>query len=567
MGLAWNVCILAFFWTIASSTPDSAEATELAEAYVRAVQDEMKPYVQNMIRHAFDQYMSHGFPKDEVHPVSCTGADTMGGFALTLVDSLDLLALSGYHDEFRRHAKWVAENINFNKDHTVSVFETSIRVLGGLLSAHFMYEHGIVAVDPVVEDYNGALLQLAVELGDRLLPAFDTPTGIPFGSINLQLGVSPTEIDITSTAGGGTFLPEFTVLSAVTGDRSYESAARRAYRALFHFRSHGLGLVGNHINISNGQWTIEVASVGSGVDSFVEYGIKSYLLTGIAEYRAMFSELRDSFHRYTRKGPFYVGTQMSTGTLVQPTHSSLAAFYPGNLALAGIVDEAAEVAIATHAIAKKLGALPEGFSVLSAQIEGGQAGFPLRPEHAESLYMLFRTTRDVTFLEMAKELALMINTRTRTRCGFSALNNVELPPRASQLTDTMESFILAETLKYLLLIFDDDNPLHHFQQQVQRHSDHKAPFFDTFGFTHSGGRSRPVPWIFNTEGHPIPVTAEWRKKRTYGDEYDGTIAALMRRFDERRLFEEHRCFTEPSTELDTLPRDIFRRDHWSGGGL
>ena len=573
ISFALALLVLVNLLYVQADVPTAEEASRFDEAQIRAVMCEMKPYVTGMIRHAFDKYMTYGFPKDEVHPVSCSGADTMGSLSLTLVDSLDLLAISGYHDEFRRHAKWVGENMNFDKDITVSVFETSIRVLGGLLSAHFMYENGIVAVDPAVDDYDGLLLERCIELANRLLPAFDSPTGIPFGSINLRHGVHPREIDITSTAGGGTFALEFSILSVITGDSKYERAARRAFRALYRYRS-GLGLVGNHINISNGHWTIETASIGSGIDSFVEYGVKAYLLTGKPEYMVMFKNLRDSFHRYTRKGPYYISAVMHTGALAHIAHSSLAAFYPGNLVLAGLLDEAAETAIATHAIAKKLGALPEGFNLMSVNIEAGQTGYPLRPEHAESLYMLFRATRDITFLEMAKEFAVMINTRTRTRCGFSALNTAELPPHPDQYSDTMESFILAETFKYLYLIFDDDNPLHQFQHQVQRASGAGGAFYDGFGFsssadssTDAGAYKRPVPWIFNTEGHPLPVTAEWLQVPTDGDEYDAEIASMLDEYDALKRFEHHRCFTNPSSPMDTLPRDIFHRDVWSGGGL
>ena len=82
--------------------------------------------------------MEHAFPLDELRPLSCTGVDTLGSYALTLIDSLDTIALMGNHTEFARGVKWVSENVRFDIDKTVSLFETNIRILGGLLAAHLL---------------------------------------------------------------------------------------------------------------------------------------------------------------------------------------------------------------------------------------------------------------------------------------------------------------------------------------------------------------------------------------------------------------------------------------------
>ena len=131
----------------------------------------------------------------------------MGGYALTLIDALDTLALLGNKTEFARGVRWVANNVNFEIDKTVSLFETNIRIMGGLLAAHLLA--GDPATGVAVPGYGGELLALATDLGDRLLPAFHTPTGIPYGSINLIHGVAPNETTVTSTAAGGTLALEF----------------------------------------------------------------------------------------------------------------------------------------------------------------------------------------------------------------------------------------------------------------------------------------------------------------------------------------------------------------------
>lgn len=461
----------------------------------------MKPRVLAMIRHGFESYIRSAFPRDEIRPIQGTGHDTLGANALTLIDSLDLLALVGMHDEFRNYSRWVQDHITFDVDQEVSVFETSIRILGGLLSAHFMYEEGVVAVDAAIDPYDGGLLRLAVELGERLLPAFATPTGIPFGTVNLRNGVPKGEIDITSTAGGGTFVLEMTVLSAVTGDPAFEAAARKATLALVHHRVSSTNLVGNHINITSGRWSLELSSVGSGVDSLIEYLIKGYAFTGDPQLYKGYRVLRDAFTAHTRRGPWFM--EMTTnGNLMNPLHNSLASFYPGNIALSGIgVEEAVETCLATHFIMKRQGAIPEGYHLGGNTIQNGQQGYPLRPEHAESIYMLYRVTGDAAFLEMGKEFALMLWTRTATRCGFAALSDCTLPPADTKFNDAMESFLLSETLKYLYLLFDEDNILHRTYTPPEVSNVDDIP----------DAANDDVPsWIFNTEGHPLPVREEWR---------------------------------------------------------
>ena len=74
----------------------------------------------------------------------------------------------------------------------------------------------------------GPMLDLAVDLAQRLLPAFNTTTGMPYGSVNLRYGVNKGETPVTCTAGVGTFIVEFGALSRLTGDQRFENAALRA---------------------------------------------------------------------------------------------------------------------------------------------------------------------------------------------------------------------------------------------------------------------------------------------------------------------------------------------------
>mmetsp|Transcript_81341 Transcript_81341/g.143431 ORF Transcript_81341/g.143431 Transcript_81341/m.143431 type:complete len:532 (-) Transcript_81341:611-2206(-) len=435
----------------------------------------MRTKVKEMFDHGYRSYMDYAFPCDELQPVTCSGMETWGGYSLTLIDALDTLVVVGEHDEFLQQSKWVWEHISFEKDVNVSVFETNIRVLGGLLAAHLIYEEGIV--DPAAVGYTGQLLQMAADLGYRLLQAFDTPTGIPYGTVNLMHGVPNGEVEVTSTASGGTFLLEFTMLSKLIGDDIFQVAAKRASVGLFKRRS-SLGLVGNHINITSGEWTHKDAGIGSGIDSFYEYLFKAHMLYRDSDLWHMFNESRSAIAKWLYKPPWYIEVHMHNGMTVWPIYNSLQAFWPGTQALAGNLQQAKETVRAMHGIWRRFGAVPEGFNLLHGKVQPGQSSYPLRPELAESIYYLYHSTHDPTFLHMGRDMVYAINTRARTSCGFATLDDVE----STNLANRMESFFLSETLKYLYLLFDKGNI---FNQQ----------------------------YVFTTEGHVLPIHAEYKRSQ------------------------------------------------------
>ena len=146
-------------------------------------------------------------------------------------------------------------------------------MLGGLLSGHLLASDGSLELYDDAEPYDGELLVLAEDLGRRLLPAFDTPTGIPYGTVNLAHGVPEGETAIASLAGAGSLSLEFSVLSALTGDAAFGRAAKNAVKALYERRS-ALGLLGKHVNIRSGKWVESLSGVGSNSDSFYEYLLK-----------------------------------------------------------------------------------------------------------------------------------------------------------------------------------------------------------------------------------------------------------------------------------------------------
>ena len=265
--------------------------------------------VEEMFFHTYDAYMNYAFPMDEIRPMTCKGVDTLGGYSVTLIDSLDTLAVLGDCEELWKQMEWVAEIPDFAIDRNVSVFETNIRMVGGLLGAHFVtgeesacgrkqksdligeknrQADGLEASgDPDSKEdlvwekrlqWREKVLYLATDLAERLLLAFDTSTKMPYGTVNLKYGIPNAETPITASAGVGTFAVEWEYLSAVTGRKEFAMAAREAVEALYSHRTH-YGLVGTHIDTQSGKWVTRSGGIGSYVDSYIEYLVKGWIMT------------------------------------------------------------------------------------------------------------------------------------------------------------------------------------------------------------------------------------------------------------------------------------------------
>ncbi|XP_047951788.1 alpha-mannosidase I MNS4 isoform X2 [Salvia hispanica] len=419
----------------------------LSEGVTKEEAKHLRDEVREMFYHAFGGYMKHAFPHDELKPLSCGGEDTLGGYALTLIDSLDTLALLGDRENFSASVEWIGKNLRFDINKTVSVFETTIRILGGLLSAHLIasdYNTGMR-----IPSYEDELLHLAEDLARRMLPAFDTPTGIPFGSVNLMHGVDENESKITSTAGGGTLTLEFGMLSRLTNDPIFEEVTKNAVLGLWARRSR-INLVGAHIDVFSGEWTQKDAGIGTSIDSFYEYLLKAYILFGDEEYLFIFQEAYRAAMLYLHNDPWYVEVNMNSAALVWPLFNSLQAFWPGLQVLAGDIEPAIKTHAAFFSVWKRYGFTPEGFNLATFKVQQGQKSYPLRPELIESTYWLYKATRNPRFLDAGRDMLASLQYAARCTCGYCHISDVEF----HQQEDHMESFFLAETVKYLWLLFD-----------------------------------------------------------------------------------------------------------------
>ncbi|GAB4843287.1 Alpha-mannosidase I mns4 [Ancistrocladus abbreviatus] len=390
----------------------------LAESVTPEEAKQLRDEVREMFYHAFNGYMEHAFPHDELRPLSCGGEDTLGGYALTLVDSLDTLALLGDREWFAASVEWIGNNLRFD-------------------------------IGMRIQSYDNQLLHLAEDLGRRLLPAFETPTGIPFGSVNLLLGVDENESKVTSTAGGGTLTLEFGILSRLTNDPVFEQVTKNAVRGLWARRSR-FNLVGAHINVFTGEWTQKDAGIGTSIDSFYEYLLKAYLLFGDEEYLFIFQEAYGAAMRYLFADPWYVEVNMDSAAIVWPLFNSLQAFWPGLQVLAGDIDPAIRTHAAFFSVWRRYGFTPEGFNLATLSVQQGQKSYPLRPELIESTYWLYKATRDPRFLDAGRDMVASLQYGARCQCGYCHITDVE----DHKQEDHMESFFLAETVKYLWLLFD-----------------------------------------------------------------------------------------------------------------
>ncbi|CAB0003648.1 unnamed protein product, partial [Nesidiocoris tenuis] len=464
----------------------------------------LREEAREMFNHAYTGYLKYAYPYDELRPLTCDGIDTWGSYSLTLIDALDTLAVMGNYSEFRRVVNIITANANFDANINVSVFETNIRIVGGLLSAHLLSQRAGVELEPGWP-CNGPLLRLAEDVAKRLLPAFATRTGMPYGTVNLRNGVPPGETTVTCTAGVGTYILEFATLSRLTGDPIYEEVAMHALKVMYEHRS-SIGLFGNHIDIKTGKWVARDSGIGAGVDSFFEYLVKGSILLNRPELMAMFNEVRKPIDKYLKKNNWYIWASMHKGQVTLPVFQSLEAYWPGVLTLIGDVETALRSMHNYNSVWKQYGFTPEFYNIPQGQAGSNRESYPLRPELVESAMYLYRATGDPFMLDIGKNILRSIQHSAKTPCGFATIRDA----RDHTQENRMESFFLAETTKYLYLLFDPDNFIHNRGTHGRVHtlSSGKQCILDSGAY------------VFNTEAHPIDASAlqcchDWKQERYF----------------------------------------------------
>ncbi|CAL1536742.1 unnamed protein product [Lymnaea stagnalis] len=445
--------------------------------------------IVSAFKHAWAAYKKYAWGHDELHPISKTSTEWFGT-GLTLVDSLDTMVIMGLKEEYEEAKKWVEEHLTFNVDRYVNLFEITIRNLGALLSAYHLTGDEIMKVR-------------AIELGNRLLPAFNHGSKIPYSDVNLATADArpPKWGPDSSTSEVTTIQLEFRDLSLVTGDKKYEDYVHEVSMHV-HELPKTDGLVPIFINANSGDFRpASTITMGARADSYYEYLLKQWIQSGkkLTVFKDDFIEsyqgVKKSLMRRSEPSKLLFIGELLNGRNFSPKMDHLACFYPGTLALAyhnGLGDEYLESGKEVlntcwetyNRMPTKLSPeityfnLAEGVSE-DLIVKPLDAHNLLRPETVESLMYLYRFTGDQKYRDQGWQIFKAFEKHTKLKeSGYSSINNVK-DAGNPRFRDKMESFFLSETLKYLYLLFSDDPRLISLDD-----------------------------YVFNSEGHPFPIVKD-----------------------------------------------------------
>ena len=386
--------------------------------------------------HAWDGYVQYAWGHDELMPLSKKPRDWYGqSLLMTPVDALDTLVLMGLKDQADQDRQLIDTQLDFDKDIYVKNFEVTIRLLGGLLSGYELTH------DP-------KLLSLADDLGKRLLPAFDSPTGMPYQYVNLRTG--KTRGAESNPAETGTLILEFGTLSQLTGDPQFYAKAKRALVATFQRRS-AIGLVGDGLDVENGKWTSSDSHVSGGIDSYYEYLWKCSVLFHDQDCMDMWSATLPAIDKYLPDDVggwlWYGHVDMNTGRRTATEYGALDAFFPGLMAFSGEMSRAKRLQDSGYRMWNLNHMEPEVYDYRTGRIEYPE--YELRPEMVESTYYLWHFTHDPVYREHARRMFDDFVKYCRNDVGYAALKSVV----TKEKEDAMQSYVFAETFKYFYLIF------------------------------------------------------------------------------------------------------------------
>ncbi|KAK7206502.1 glycoside hydrolase [Myxozyma melibiosi] len=464
---------------------------------------------QALIKEAFveswDDYAKHALGKDIYHPISKKSRNMAPeGLGWIVVDCLDTMMLMNLEEPLKTARSWVEHNLTYDQDYAVNTFETTIRMLGGLLSAHYM------------SNYDDLYLEKAVDLANRLIGAFESHSGVPYASVNLHTSVgvsSHDDMGASSTAEVASLQLEFKYVAKLTGEALYWEKAEQVMKVIDENHARD-GLVPIFIRPDTGKFQGANIRLGSRGDSYYEYLLKQYLQTYNKEtaYRKMYDEamtgVKKRLVQKSKPNGFTFVAELDHGwdnpTLPKMDH--LVCFLPGNLALGSTnglplkmaqrtswtAQQASDLKLAKELMrtcyemyaVTKTGIAPEiaffntdDSSTTDITIKWQDSHNLQRPETVESLFIMWRITKDPIYREWGWNIfeAFRKYERVLDGNGYCSLESVnEIPPR---FRDNMESFWLAETLKYLYLLFEDDDTVLPLDKVVFNTEAHPFPKF------------------------------------------------------------------------------------------
>lgn len=397
--------------------------------------------VKAEMKWSWAQYREHAWGQDQIKPVS-GGAENFffpeRPMGLSIIEALDTLWVMGLDAEFEDGVKWCKDNLRFDIDGDVQVFEISIRLVGGLLSAH--HASG-----------DQRLLELAHDLTTRLLPAFEkSPTGMPYRYVNLKTGA--VRDPVTFPAEVGSYVPEYGMLAKLTGEKRFFDLPKAATKAMFDRRSK-LDLLADTIHAETGKWQSRRASVGPPSDSYYEYLWDGWQLFADADHKRWYDTLTAAILKHqqvTVDGRlWFAQVDFETAAVLDHRSSELASFYGGLLGQGGAMKEGRAYTLSWAAVQDKYGILPEGFDYQAfAPTRPSNA---LRPELADSAFNLWLLDRDPIWRRIGAAHYRNMKSFNRTAHGYSGLTDLT----RRTLDDSCPGYWWSEQMKYYCLLFAD----------------------------------------------------------------------------------------------------------------
>jgi hypothetical protein len=390
---------------------------------------------------AWNAYKTYAWGMDAVNPIAQTGhnwyAETL---LMTPVDAFSTMYIMDLKKEKEEAKELIFSRLNFDKDIEVSQFETAIRILGGLLSAYQL-------------DGDARFLALAEDLGKRMSPIFNSPTGMPYQHVNLRTGAVSGEI--TCPCEIGSMFLEYGMLSKLTGNPEYYEKCKRGIVALFDRRAKKTDLVGSFIHVETGEWTNKEAHISGVIDAYYEYLLKGWLLFDDSDMKRMWDTCKKGIATYLADeqptGFWYGRADMDTGQRIGTTFCSLDCFYGAVLCLDNDLETAAKLQQSIFKMWNLYGVEPELIDYTTMKILSPQ--YTVRPEAIEAAYYLWHFTKDEQYYQMGKTMFESIEKYCQVDNGYVQIKDVT----TMEKWDTLESFFFAETLKYCYLFFAPDD--------------------------------------------------------------------------------------------------------------
>ena len=396
--------------------------------------------VKNETLRTWNAYLKYAWPHDNLLPISKSYHDWYSeSINMSPIDGYSTLKVLGFESAAKRIEDFVIDSLKFDKDIYVKVFEVDIRILGGLLNIYEMTG-------------NKRVLQKAQDFADRLLPAFNSPSGLPYYYVNLKTGAAKGKT--VNVAEAGSYIFEFGILSYYTQDPKYYQTAKKATKKVFSMRSK-IDLLGRDIDVETGTWTFTQSMVGAYSDSYFEYLYKTWLLFKDPELKKMWDIHIAAIQKYIPElcqGRLWYGkVDMDSGKKINAEVTLWDAYFPALLALSGDLPNAKASLDSWDYLWDKQHLIPMVYDYKKDSILN--PFYQLNPEVIESAYYLWQYTGDSLYYKRISKYYNDVKKYCRTEIAYCHIENVV----TKRQKDEMETFFIAENLKYFYLTFNKNN--------------------------------------------------------------------------------------------------------------